>query len=190
MRPTICLLISCLPLLFSCNKQSATPAGQGSNPYGPGATSGTTPQGTAETASSVSFVINGNPLPVTSITYDRTGTTTGTFNFSVWNALQRVDVYCFSFNAQTSFNYQFSDSVNYSTRPDSLSEWSTVRAVNSGSVTFDCCAAPLTDSIIAGGYSGNFASANAVPAANTDNVQTLTVSGSFNLLFSASHSCH
>jgi hypothetical protein len=189
MRPTICLLICSLIFftLYSCNKQSAIPTGPAFNPYGP---AGANPQGTAETIASVSFVVNGNPLPVTSIAYDRAGTSTGTFNFSVWNALQRVDVYCFSFNEQSGFNYQFSDSINYSTRPDSLSEWSTVGAVNSGTVTFDCCAAPLTDTIIAGGYSANFASANPVPAANADIVQPLTVNGKFNLLFDANHSCH
>jgi hypothetical protein len=136
-------------------------------------------------------------LVVTGISYDRTGSTTGTtssttgtFNFSAWNALQRVDVYCFSFYEQSGFNYQFSDSINYSSRPDSLTAWTTVRAANWGTVTFDCCVAPLTDSAIAGDYSGNFASANPDFSKNTGNVQDLTVSGNFNLLFNPNHPCH
>jgi hypothetical protein len=190
MRPMICLLICCLTFfsLFSCNKQSATPTGSGSNPNGPAG--GNSPQGTAESVASVSFLVNGNPLVVTSITYDRSGSTTGSFNFSAWSALQRVDVYCFSFNEQSGFNYQFSDSINYSTRPDSLSAWTTARAVNWGSVSFDCCVAPLTDTVITGEYSGNFANAGSGPDKNLSNVQGLTVSGNFNLLFDPNHSCH
>jgi hypothetical protein len=192
MRPTICLLIYCLTLfpLFSCNKQSATPAGSNSNPYGPGATTGSSPQGAAGPAASVSFLVNSNPLVVTSISYDRTGSTTGTFNFSAWNALQRVDVYCFSFDEQSGFNYQFSDSINYSTRPDSLTAWTTVRAVNWGTVTFDCCVAPLTDSVISGVYSGNFASGNPDLSKNPGNVPGLAVNGNFYLLFDPNHPCH
>jgi hypothetical protein len=191
MRPIICLLIVCLIFssLFSCNKQSVTPAGQGSNPNDPGLADGS-PQGSAGTVASVSFLVNGNPLAVTGITYDRTGSTTGTFNFSAWNALQRVDVYCFSFYEQSGFNYQFSDSINYSTRPDSVASWTTVHAVNWGSVSFDCCVAPLTDTVIAGGYSGNFENANSGPDKNLSNMPALTVSGNFNLPFDPNHSCH
>jgi hypothetical protein len=169
---------------------SATPAGSGFSPYGPGASGSSSLQGVAETVASVSFLVNSNPLVVTGISYDRTGSTTGTLNFSAWNALQRIDVYCFSFNEQSGFNYQFSHSINYSTRPDSLTAWSTVRAVNWGTVTFDCCVAPLTDSVIAGDYSGNFASANPYLSKNTGNAQDLTVSGNFNLLFNPNHPCH
>jgi hypothetical protein len=187
MRPIICLLIFCLTLpIFSCNKQTATPVELGSNPSGSGTTPATSPQGGP--AASVSFLVNGNPLPVTGISYNRTGSTTGTFNFSAWNALQRVDVYCFSFYEQSGLNYQFSDSINYSTRSDSLGAWATVRAVNWGTVNFDCCAAPLTDSVIPGEYSGNFASGD--PGKNPGDSPGLTVSGSFNLLFNPNHPCH
>jgi len=192
MRQTICLPILVLTFLslFSCNKQSVTPAGPGFNPYGPGAAGGNSSQGTAGTVSSVSFLVNGSPLAVTGITYDRTGSTTGTFSFSAWNALQRVDIYCFSFYEQSGFNYQFSDSINYSTRPDSLTAWTTSHAVNWGTVNFDCCAAPLTDSVIPGDYSGSFASDNPDLIKNQSNVQGLTVSGNFNLLFGPNHPCH
>jgi hypothetical protein len=192
MRQTICLLIFSLTVfpIFSCNKQSAAPPGSGSNVYGPGASGGSSSQGTAGPAASISFLVNGNPLPVTGISYDRTGSTTGTFNLSAWNALQRVDVYCFSFYEQSAFNYQFSDSINYSTRTDSLATWTTVRAVNWGTVNFDCCVAPLTDSVIPGEYSGNFASGNPGPGKNPGNVPGLTVSGNFNLLFDPNHPCH
>jgi len=187
MRPIICLLIFCLTLpIFSCNKQTATPVELGSNPSGSGTTPATSRQGGP--AASVSFLVNGNPLPVTGISYNRTGSTTGTFNFSAWNALQRVDVYCFSFYEQSGLNYQFSDSINYSTRSDSLGAWATVRAVNWGTVNFDCCAAPLTDSVIPGEYSGNFASGDA--GKNPGDSPGLTVSGSFNLLFNPNHPCH
>jgi hypothetical protein len=161
-----------------------------SNPNDPGVSDGSSPQGTAGTVASVSFLVNGNPLAVTGITYDRTGSTTGTFNYSAWNALQRVDVFCFSFYEQSGFNYQFSDSINYSTRPDSLTAWTTTRAVNSGTVTFDCCVAPLADTVIAGAYSGNFTSTNSGVDKNLSNAQALTVSGNFNLLFDPNHSCH
>jgi hypothetical protein len=192
MRPIICLLIFCLTFLslFSCNKQSVTPAGPGFNPYGPGAAGGNSSQGAAGTVSSVSFLVNGSPLAVTGISYDRTGSTSGTFNFSAWNALQRVDVYCFSFYEQSGFNDQFSDSINYSTRSDSLAAWSTIRAVNWGTVNFECCAAPLIDSVIPGDYSGNFANGNAGLDKNLSNAPDLTVSGNFNLLFDPNHSCH
>jgi hypothetical protein len=192
MRPTICLLIYCATLfpILSCNKQSATPGGSGFSPYGPGASGGSSSQGTAQTVASVSFLVNNNPLVVTGISYDRTGSTTGTFNFSAWNALQRVDIYCFSFNEQSGFNYQFSDSINYSTRPDSLTAWTTVRAVNWGTVTFDCCVAPLTDSVISGDYSGNFASGNPDLSKNAGDMPGLTVNGNFNLSFNPNHPCH
>lgn len=192
MRPIICLLIFSLTLLpiFSCNKQSATPAGPTSNPNDPGAAVGSSSQGTAGTVASVSFLVNGNPLAVTGISYDRTGSTTGTFNFSAWNCLQRVDVYCFSFYEQSGFNYQFSDSINYSTRSDSLAAWTTVRAINWGTVNFDCCAAPLVDSVIPGEYSGNFPNGNSGLNKNQEDASGLTVTGNFNLLFDPNHSCH
>jgi hypothetical protein len=192
MRKTICLLLFSLTLfpIFSCNKQTPTPAGLGSDPYGPGAAGGSSPQGTAGTVASVSLLVNGNPLPVTGISYNRTGGTTGTFNFSAWNVLQRVDVYCFSFYEQSGFNDQFSDSINYSTRPDSITAWTTVRAINSGNVSFDCCAAPLTDSVVPGEYSGNFANGNPGLGKNPGDPPGLTVSGNFNLLFDPNHPCH
>ena len=192
MRPTICLLIFCLTLfpIFSCNKQSATPIELGSNLSGSGASDGSSPQGAAGPTATVSFLVNGNPAAVTGISYNRTGTTTGTFDFSAWNALQRVDVYCFSFYEQSGFDYQFSDSINYSTRSDSLAAWNTVRAVNWGTVNFDCCSAPLTDSVIPGEYSGNFASGDPDLGKNTGDQPGLTVSGKFNLLFDPNHPCH
>jgi hypothetical protein len=191
MRPTICLLISCLTLfsIFSCNKQSATPVELGANFSGSGAAGGS-PQGTVGTTASVSFQVNGSPVAVTGISYNRAGSTAGTFDFSAWNALQRVDVYCFCFYEQSGFNYQFSDSINYSTRPDTFSAWTSVRAINWGTVNFECCVAPLQDTVIPGEYSGNFATGNPGLSKNPGDLADLTVSGNFNLLFDPNHPCH
>jgi hypothetical protein len=119
---------------------------------------------------SISFFINNNPMRVTGIDYNRSNSTV---NFSAWNSLQRVDAYCFWFYGTSGFNYQFSDSMTYSTRPDTLSAWTTIRATNWGDIRFDCCMAPWKDSPVSGLDTAIFAM----------NKQSLTITGNFYLPF-------
>lgn len=121
--------------------------------------------------SSISVFVNGNPLNITSIKYDRSSST---FNFTAQNLFQRVDVYCFRFYESSRWNYQYQDSINYSVRADSLSDWLTTRANNWGSVYFDCCYAPLEDSVVTGEFSGLF---------SLEGKDDFTVGGNFHLVF-------
>ena len=189
MRTFSCLFFSLIALsTLSCNKQSTPPATPGSDPSAPG--SGGSPFSNSAPAASVSVQVNGTPLAVTGISYNRTECTDGDLSFSAWNALQRVDVYCFYFYEQNGFNYQFSDSINYSTRPDTVTGWTTVRAINWGDVNFACCVAPLKDTVIFGQYSGNFAAGNSGSGKQPGDQQGLVVSGNFNLLFGVNHPGH
>ncbi|HET6256636.1 MAG TPA: hypothetical protein VFE32_21355 [Puia sp.] len=86
--------------------------------------------------------------------------------------------------------YQFSDSINYSTRPDTLASWTTERATNWGEVSFDCCVAPLADSVIPGEYSGNFDGGGGGLDKGTGGQQGVTVSGNFKLLFGVGDQGH
>jgi hypothetical protein len=170
MRQPILLLPACLFSLFlilsACNKTAA--------PTAPNSTFATMPtSGSAAACTRPSFVtvsLDNVPMQVTAINYNRTG---GNINLSAFNPLQKVDVYCFWFYEQSGFNYQFSDSINYSTRPDTLTAWSSTRATDWGGVSFDCCTAPLKDSLITGNYSGTFSLAK----------KPLIISGNFYLHF-------
>ncbi len=141
MRP---LILLCCCFALACAK-SAAPAdpGDGGSSSGPGS-SGTPVQ---SHPASISVFINNTPMTVTGISYTRAG---NTVNFSAWNSLQKVDAYTFWFYGTSGFDYQYSDSINYSTRPDSLSAWSTIRASGGGEVYYDCCMAPWKDSPVSG----------------------------------------
>ena len=155
----------CCCLLIACNKETATT----NNSSNPGST--TQNDGSASNhTSTISFFINDEPVAVTAISYDRSGST---FNFTAGNSLKKAEVRCFWFYQQSGFNFQFSDSINYCYRADTLSNWSSIRAINYGNVNFDCCEGPLTDSPIEGDYSGDFA----------DGKNTLKINGSFKLFF-------
>jgi hypothetical protein len=174
-------LFACLSFV-ACSKQSATP---GNTTPGSGSTGNTQSR-----TPTISVALNNTPMTVTGISYNRSGSTYGDFNFSAWNPLQKVDVYCFWFYEQSGFDYQFSDSINYSTRPDTLTAWTTTRASNWGDVNFDCCVAPLQDSVIPGEYSGNFVVGNASGGKSAGTGQGLTITGNFYLLFGSSASGH
>jgi hypothetical protein len=151
--------------MLACNKNSIPPTN-----------SGTTTHNIADTGkegdypSTITVLINGAPMQVTSIGYNRGD---GFFNFSAMNSLQKVDVNCFWFYQQSRWSFQYSDSINYSTRPDSLTQWQSIRASNYGTVNFDCCDAPLTDSLVEGEYAGTFLQGKA----------TLNIGGDFHLVF-------
>ncbi|RTL61062.1 MAG: hypothetical protein EKK37_02590 [Sphingobacteriales bacterium] len=153
-------------LLSACSKQNTT-SGNANPSTGnhPAANGSATPA-----SSNITVYVNNEAVPVTSISFDRSSST---FNFSAQNAVKKVDVKCFWFYQQSGFNYQYSDSINYSYRTDTLSGWNTIRAINYGDVYFDCCQGPLTDKLITGNYSGNFGSGD-IP---------FTVKGNFSLLF-------
>ena len=157
-------MLSCL-LIVSCSKQDTTPPAAGNNG------NGSSTSGAPKPSSAISVSIDGQPMTVTG---SSKGRGSSTFEFSAWNSLQKVDVRCFWFYQQSGFNYMYSDSINYSTRPDSLSPWYTIRARNYGDVYFDCCMAPLTDSLVTGNYSGDFA-----PTPK----QSLRIKGNFHLVF-------
>ena len=166
MKPIACFLAAVF-FLLACGKQTSNPSGNTNNTNNAQTGSGAS---TAGTNSFISVFVNKDSIPVTSIHYNRGGSY---FNFSAENPTQKLDVYCFWFYQQSGFNYQFSDSINYSTRPDSNSAWLTTRATNWGTVNFDCCLGPLTDSPVSGDYSGDF----------TTGKMPLTVHGKFRLVF-------
>jgi hypothetical protein len=184
MRLRYSLLIPSL-LFLACTKQSS-PGSPGNNAPGTG-TGGSQHQ---PRPASISVAVNNVPMAVTGISYDRSGSTYGNFNFSAWNPLQKVDVYCFRIYEQSGFNYQFSDSINYSTRPDTAAGWQTTRAINWGDVNFDCCVAPLQDTVIPGEYTGNFLTGDASGGKFAGTQQGLTVTGNFYLLFGSSYPGH
>jgi hypothetical protein len=174
------LLSTCLGFFASlsfiaCSKQASTP---GNAAPGSGNTSKTQSR-----PASISVALNNTPMTVTGISYNREGSMYGDFNFSAWNPLQKVDVYCFWFDEQGRGNYEFSDSINYSTRPDTLAAWTTTRATNWGDVNFDAGVAPLQDSVIPGEYSGNFLIGNASGGKSAGAEQGLAITGNFYLLF-------
>lgn len=162
-------------LLFACSKHDGDPGVPATGSNNGGNTSQNLPA--AVKPSSITVLVDGVPIPVTLIDFSRTD---GSFRFSAGNQLQRVDAYCFWFYGTSGLNYQYSDSLNYSTRPDSLSAWNTIRAVNYGDVQFDCCSFPVKDSVVDGSYSGKF---------GTGKERELTVNGVFHLLFRGGQPC-
>lgn len=161
-------LLIVLPIfLFACSKQGDSPAASTTDSNSSGNSGSTS---SPVKPPSITVLVDGTPIPVTSINYSRTGST---FRFSAGNQLQRVDAYCFWFYGTSGFNYQYSDSLNYSTRMDSLSAWNTRTAIGYGDVYFGCCSFPVKDSAVDGTYSGKFSTGKT----------ELTVNGAFHLLF-------
>ena len=158
----------CLLIIISCNKQSSQPAGSSNGNTAVAATNDTAKEGSYP--SKIRVFVNDVAIPVTSIHYNRS---TGSFNFSAGNSLKKVDAKCFWFYQQSRWSYQYSDSITYATRPDTLTTWTTTTATNRGNVTFDCCNAPLTDSLVEGEYTGSFVS----------NKNNIIVKGDFHLVF-------
>jgi len=156
---TFCIVM--LLSLTACHKDSGTP-----NNNSPAGVS----TGTPTKQSNISVVINDQPIQVTNISYNRSG---GSFNFTAQNSLQKVDVNCFHFYEQSWASFMYSDSIIYSTRPDSVTAWYSRTAINGGDVYFDCCTAPLQDPDITGNYYGNFKLGK----------DSLVIKGDFDLLF-------
>ena len=164
------LLITLTLFLFACSKQgNSIDSPSGGNTAGDGSANGS-PAGGVKASSSVTVLVDGVAIPVTAINFNRN---TGNFNFSGGNKLQKVDVYCFWFYGTSGFNYQYSDSINYSTRADSTSAWNTIRAIDYGDVDFDCCSFPVKDSLVDGVYSGKFSNGKL----------ELTVNGRFHYIY-------
>ena len=163
----VAFFFAAVVFLLSCGKQTSSPSGNTNNTNHTQTGNGGSP---AATGSFISVFVNKDSIPVTSIHYNRGGSY---FNFSAENPNKKVDVYCFWFYQQSGFNYQYSDSINYSTRPDTASAWFTTSAINGGTVNFDCCMGPLTDSPVSGDYSGDFSTGKT----------PLTVHGKFWLVF-------
>jgi len=151
-------------LASACRKEGASP---GNTSTGTGALTGA---GVATKSSAISVLINNQPMLVTLINYNRSS---GSFNFTAQNDLQKVDASCFYFYQQSWASYMYSDSINYSTRADTLSGWYTRRAQAYGEVYFDCCTAPLNGPEITGNYKGNFSLGK----------DSLVITGNFDLLF-------
>ncbi len=167
---TILLLVGACLFTLSCNKQTVSPVTPPKTTPGfdSAALFNMTPEGNYPSA--ITVFVNHAAMPVTAIKFNRS---TGSFNFSAQNKLQKVDVNCFWFYQQSRWSFQYSDSINYSVRPDTLSDWYTRRAITWGDVYFDCCDAPLTDSLVEGGYSANFGTAK----------DSLIIDGRFHLVF-------
>jgi len=163
MKNLLHLIIICL-LVSACNKNSSEPVNS--------ANTATNNPLTARPnkTSAVSVSINNACMQVTSINFNRGSST---FNFSVENKLQKIDVNCFWFYQQNWASYQYSDSINYSVRTDTLSPWTTQRATGYGNVYFDCCTLYLTAPEVSGEYNGNFSLGK----------DKLAITGKFDLLF-------
>lgn len=147
MRTTAICLTLCLFAVYCKKDQTGSPSSSGTDQNGM-----STPKQLTD-SSFINVAINDIPMKVTAIHYSRGGSA---LNLSAENALEKVDVYCFRFSGQSGLNFQYSDSINYSTRADGLAKWSTRRAGNWGNVDFDCCAFPLTAPVVKGIFSGNF----------------------------------
>jgi hypothetical protein len=141
-------ILTLLLLMAACSKQTTTP-----DAVAPANSTGAVSVGAAPDTSWVTVQVNGVPMTVTTTNFSRCSST---FNFSAGNSLQRLDTYCFYFYGTSMMNYQYSDSINYSTRPDTASPWTTITASNSTSVYFTCCGMPVTDSVINGNYTALF----------------------------------
>ena len=162
MKSTITLAsIFFFVFILACNKKDSSPP-----PTGGGSGVRPAPKDTSFITASV----NGSAMKVTRIQYNRSS---GSFNFTAQNDLQKVDVRCFHFYEPNRWNFQYSDSINYSKREDVLSTWVTTRAINWGDVYFNCCGGPLEDSVISGNYSGKFSFGE----------DEFKVEGNFHLLF-------
>ena len=88
-------------------------------------------------------------MRVTSIQYDRSSSTV---HFSAENDLQKVQVYCYYFYGTSGLNYQFTDTITYATRTDTLSNWYTRTASNRSDVSFNCCMLPTKDTPVDGTF--------------------------------------
>ena len=155
----LCLIIT------ACSKENANPEYNNNN------TSTGTSSNTHTDSSTITVFINDAPMDVTTIEYNRSGST---FNFLARNSFQKLEVNCFYFYQQSGFNYMYSDSITYATRSDSLADWNTITAKPAAdTVEFNCCIAPLTDKVVKGNYGAGFSSGK----------DELKVRGSFNLKF-------
>lgn len=156
-------------MIAACSKESTNPAT--TNNYNNNNTSSGTQTSTPVDAAGITVLINGNPMTVTTIDYNRSGST---FNFLARNSYQKLEVNCFHFYQQSGFNYMFSDSITYATRTDSSDAWNTMTAKPVyDTLEFNCCIAPLTDKVVKGDYGAGFSSGK----------DQLNVSGNFNLKF-------
>jgi hypothetical protein len=150
----------------ACSKQSASPQALGAGDQASVKSAAAAPD-----TSWVTVQVNGTAITVTALNFSRCSST---FNFSAGNSLQRLDAYCFYFAGSSGLNYQYSDSINYSTRPDTLTPWTTITAANSAEVSFACCAVPVADSIIDGSYQAPF---------YLGKTSGLTITGNFHAVF-------
>ena len=141
-------------LLFAaCNKNGNSPSSNNGNNANSGngnISGGAVTNGPKPT---VTVNINDKPMLVTGVSFNRNS---GSFNFTAENSLQKVDFYCFHFYQQSWASYLYSDSINYSTRNDSIANWNTITAKRIDGVYFNCCAAPLTDPAVDGYYKADF----------------------------------
>ena len=142
-----------VPLLFflltGCSKYADRP----SVPSSGNAGSPVSPAAKPPDSNWITISIDTSHLVVTGVHFDRGGSW---FNFSAWNSLQRVDGYVFWFYGTSGFSYMYSDSLNYSSRPDTLTPWTTKRALDWGEINFDGLTYPISDKVVNGTYQGNF----------------------------------
>jgi hypothetical protein len=135
-----------LCILFSCKKNNGSQGGTYQPPV-------QNPSPQHSDTSHIYVTINDKLMTVTLLQYNRSSSTV---YFAASNSLQKVQVYCFRFYGSSGFNYQFSDSITYSTRTDTLSTWYTRTAGNKGDVYYNCCSLPTKDSPIDGNFTAPF----------------------------------
>lgn len=174
MKNSTLLLPICL-LFFSCAKDTDYVIGNNTNsPASPPAPP------TITQTSSVTVSINGAPMTITSLTYNRhTGASAGVW-ITAANDLQKVTAVASPFTEFGSGGYTCKVEVSYFTRPDNVSAWgvSYPRPVpRNDKIMFNECT-PLRSKILSGNFSGGF-----VEAAGTKDEHNINVAGNFSLVF-------
>lgn len=137
-----------LLLVSACSKNGNSPSNNTNSTSG--TNSGAVP---VSPKSAITVNINEKPMLVTGVSFNRSS---GTFNFTAENSLQKVDFYCYHFYEPNWANYMYSDSINYSSRNNSLADWNTITAKRIDGIYFNCCAAPLIDAAVDGYYKADF----------------------------------
>ncbi len=169
---TLILLISML--FCSCAKESDFPIGNPNSPVPP------PPPATPVQTSSVTVSINGMPMTITSLSYNRqTGGAAGVW-ITVANDLQKVTAVASPFTEFGAGGYTCKVEVSYFARPDNSSAWgvSYPRLVpRNDKIMFNECT-PLRSKILSGNFSGSF-----VGSAGTKDEHNINVTGNFSLVF-------
>ena len=174
MKNSTFFLLACI-LFFSCAKETECP--YSNTPRPPVATP---PPPVPTPSSSVGVNINGLPMAVTSLTYNRQSGGISGIWITASNDLQKVTAVASPFTEFGTSGYTCKMEVSYFTRPDKGSEWavSYPRVVpRDDKIMFNQCA-PMRAKVLTGNFSGSF-----IESSGTKDEHRLYVTGDFSLVF-------